>query len=64
MFVSSIKILEYNRIDILESIDTNKTSGSKERDICRYRYFLHKNFNYGIISLQWLSRFKTKSYEF
>ena len=40
------KILEYDRIDIPEGIDINKTSGSKECDICHYWYFLVKNFNY------------------
>ena len=39
-------MLEYDRIDILEGIDTNKTSTSKECDICHYWYFLDKNFNY------------------
>ena len=29
MFVSSIKMLEYDRIDISEDIDINKTSASK-----------------------------------
>ena len=29
-------MLEYNRIDILEDIDTNKTSASKECNICHY----------------------------
>ena len=46
MFVSSIKMLEYNRIDISECIDTNKTNTSKECNICHYWYFLDKNFNY------------------
>ena len=39
-------MLEYNRIDISEGIDINKTSASKECDICHYWYFLDKNFNY------------------
>ena len=29
-------MLEYDRIDISEGIDVNKTSASKECDICRY----------------------------
>ena len=32
-------MLEYNRIDISEGIDVNKTSASKECDICHYWYF-------------------------
>ena len=39
-------MLEYNRIDISEGIDTNKTGALKECNICHYRYFLGKNFNY------------------
>ena len=39
-------MLEYDRIDISEDIDTNKTSASKECNICQYWYFLDKNFNY------------------
>ena len=46
MFVSSTKMLEYDRIDILEGIDINKTSACKKFDICHYRHFLDKNFNY------------------
>ena len=45
MFVSSIKVLEYDRIDISETIDMNKTSPSKECDTPHYWYFLDKNFN-------------------
>ena len=29
-------MLEYNRIDISEGIDINKTSASKKCDICHY----------------------------
>ena len=39
-------MLEYNRIDISECIDTNKTNASKECNIWHYWYFLDKNFNY------------------
>ena len=42
-----MKMLGYDRIDISEGIDTNKTSSSKECNICHYWYFLDKNFNYG-----------------
>ena len=40
-------MLEYDRIDISEGIDTNKMSASKERNICHYWYFLDKISNYG-----------------
>ena len=32
-------MLEYDRIDISERIDDNKTSASKKCDICHYWYF-------------------------
>ena len=41
------KLLEYDRIDFSEGIDADKTNKSKERMLCRYWYFLHKNFSYG-----------------
>ena len=42
----NIKILEYDRIDISEGIDVNKTSLSKECDICHYWYFKDIGFKY------------------
>ena len=36
----------YDRIDILEGIDINKTNESKERNICNYWYFLDTGFKY------------------
>ena len=36
-------MLEYDRTDISEGTDINKTSASKECDICHYWYFLDKN---------------------
>ena len=42
-----IKMLDYDRSDISEGIDTNKASASKECNIYHYWYFLDKNFNYG-----------------
>ena len=35
-----IQMLEYDRIDISEGIDINKTIALKECDICHYWYFL------------------------
>ena len=40
-------MIEYERIDISEGIDLNKTNKSKECMLCHYWYFLHKNFSYG-----------------
>ena len=39
-------MLEYDRIDISEGIDTNKTSALKDFSSCHYWYILNKNFNY------------------
>ena len=39
-------MLEYKKIDISEAIHGNKSSKSKECDICHYWYFLDKNFEY------------------
>ena len=39
-------MLEYDKKDISEGIDINKTNASKECDICHYWYFLSKNFNH------------------
>ena len=39
-------MLEYDRIDISEGIDIDKTNKSKECSICHYWYFLDKNFSY------------------
>ena len=39
-------MLEYDRIDILEEIDVNKTNASKECDICHYWYFKDIDFKY------------------
>ena len=39
-------MLYYDRIDVSEGIDVNKTSASKECDICHYCYFLNYGFNF------------------
>ena len=41
------KMLEYDRTDISEGIDINKTNKSKECMLCHYWYFLDKDFSYG-----------------
>ena len=45
-WIKRIKMLEYDRIDISEEIDVNKTSLSKECDICHYWYFKDIGFEY------------------
>ena len=39
MFVWVIKILQYEKIDILKGIDINKSNKLKECMICHYWYF-------------------------
>ena len=39
-------MLEYDRIDISQGIDINKTSASKECDYCHYWYFKDIGFKY------------------
>ena len=37
-------MLYFDSIDVSEGIDINKTSASKECDICHYWFFLDKGF--------------------
>ena len=39
-------MLYYDRIDVSEGIDVNKTSASKECDVCHYWYFLNFSFKF------------------
>ena len=41
-----VQMLEYDRIDISERIDVNKTSASNKCDICQYWYFKDIGFKY------------------
>ena len=40
-------MLKYDRIDISEGTDVDKTNESTEFMFCHYWYFLNKNFSYG-----------------
>ena len=41
-------MLEYDRIDISEGIDINKFEKTSHRcSLCKFYYFLDKNFSYG-----------------
>ena len=44
--MNNIKMLYFARIDVFEGTDINKTSASKECDICYYWYFLNKWFKF------------------
>ena len=41
-----IKMLQYEKIDVSEEIDTNKTSASKECMLCQYWYFKDVGFKF------------------
>ena len=40
-------MLEYEKIDISDGIDVNKSEKWKECMLCQYWYFLDKSFSYG-----------------
>ena len=41
-------MLKYDRIDISEGIDINKCKDTSQKcSLCKFYYFLDKNFNYG-----------------
>ena len=46
MFIWIIKMLYFDRVDVSEGVDVNKTSASKECDICHYWYFLNYTFKF------------------
>ena len=41
-----MKMLYYDSIDVSEGIDVDKTSASKECDICHHWYFLNYSFKF------------------
>ena len=43
-----MKMFSYERNDISDGIVVNKSDKSKECTLCHYRYFLDKNFSYGL----------------
>ena len=57
-------MIEYERIDISERIDVDKTNKSKECMLCHYWYFLHKNFSYGPYLCDDCYNFSQKSRDF
>ena len=46
MNICILWMLYLDRIDVSEGIDVNKTSASKECDICHYWYFLNYSFTF------------------
>ena len=43
-------MLHFDRIDVSEGIDVNKTSESKDHDICHYWYFFDKGLSFNKMS--------------
>ena len=43
-------MLKYDKIDITEGIDVDKTNKSRECMFCHYWYYLNKNFSYGLFT--------------
>ena len=41
-----MKMLQYEKIDASEGIDVNKTSASKERELCHYCFFKNVGFKF------------------
>ena len=39
-------MIEFDKIDLDEGIDLNKTSNARESWLCKFWYILDKNFNY------------------
>ena len=48
-------MLYFNRIDVSEGIDGNKTSALKEYDICHYWYFLKYSLSFNQMFLNFLN---------
>ena len=44
--MNNIEMLCFDRIDVSEGIDINKTNKSKECDICHYCCYLNKGFKF------------------
>ena len=44
--MNNIKILYHDRIDVSEDADVNKTSESKDFNVCHYWYFINKGFKF------------------
>ena len=52
MNICILQVLYFHRIEVSEGIYVNKTSASKECDICHYWYFLNKRLSASTECLQ------------
>ena len=46
IIMNNTKLQYYDKIDVPEGIDINKTFQSKECNVCHYWYFLNKGFKF------------------
>ena len=59
MFIQMIyKILYYDRIDVSEGIDLNKSSATKEFIICYYLYLLNKGLGFNQLFVMGVKMFQ------
>ena len=59
--MKNIKMLYYDRLDVSEEIDVNKTSESRACDICHYWYFLNKGIKFQSNVCNWCHDLLTMS---
>ena len=57
-------MLKYDKTDITEGIDVDKTNKSRECMFCHYWYFLNKNFSYGPFTCDGFYNIVQKSTDF
>ena len=57
-------MLKYDKIDITEGIDLNKTNKSKECMLSHFWYYLNKNFSYGPFTCDGCYNIVQKSIDF
>ena len=56
-------MLYYDRIEVSEGMDVNKTSESKECNICHYWYFLDEGFKFQLNVWKYMPWFINDVYE-
>ena len=57
-------MLKYDKIDITEGIDVDKTNKSRECMFCHYWYYLNINFSYGPFTCDGCDNIVQKSTDF
>ena len=57
-------MLKYDKIDITEGIDLDKTNKSRECMFCHHWYYLNKNFSYGLFTCDGYYKIVQESIDF